>query len=444
MVSVPTQPAHIHVRVTDELRNIGDRNLSYAEVNLPASYVFGTMNLSVMVDGRPGVALPATPVPGTPARLLFDPPWTPNQVRIVTFDYDYEPELEPHGPVFVSARAFYLVDPNALPKWVPPFGLLAKAEMQSRKEQLDVTVPSDFSVLASGSELRPRRQKNAMIHRFRLSSSMFHSFVISGRYHQQRVRTKDGDVVFWTFRPLNLQEAQEAAGRLAATNAIFTKAFGPVGKRFRLIRIVEAPTSLGPIEQSEAGIAARSFPEGVLLDTRAFVQDIATEPVLNLAEYELARTWFGWRSRPDPGAEDVMGWGASLFAVVLAAEERGGETARRRQIMRFLSIYDRTKALAGEPPLLKASGRVTREQRVARTHKAALFGVALEDLSGKQNFERAVQHLLRARAGTDLSVEDLRSALEASTGRDLSSIFRAWLNGPDVPEDFRVRYHMMP
>jgi aminopeptidase N len=37
-------------------------------------------------------------------------------------------------------------------------------------------------------------------------------------------------------------------------------------------------------------------------------------------------------------------------------------------------------------------------------------------------------------------MEDLRAAVEAASHRDLSELFRAWMNHPGVPEDFRTRY----
>ena len=51
--------------------------------------------------------------------------------------------------------------------------------------------------------------------------------------------------------------------------------------------------------------------------------------MLQLAEYELARTWFGWRVRPRPEAQILMGRGMGLFGLVIAAEGRGPDAAPR-------------------------------------------------------------------------------------------------------------------
>ena len=40
---------------------------------------------------------------------------------------------------------------------------------------------------------------------------------------------------------------------------------------------------------------------------------------MQLAEYELARAWFGWRVRPRPDGQMLMGRGVGLFGLVVAA-----------------------------------------------------------------------------------------------------------------------------
>ncbi len=425
------------MRVSDQLQNIGDRSLSDVDVSLPESPTFEIEKLNILVDGRPANV---TSQPGALVRVRFDPAWSPKQFRTVAFDYEYAPKSAAQGSAAGIDDAFYLVTGDAFPKWAAPAAPLAKGLSPFRKEQLDVTAPHQFSVLATGLEERPRKQEDATIHRFQISPAASRVFLIAGRYQEQIVRTQNGDVTFWTLGGLDMQAAQAASARLAATNAIFIRAFGPAAKNPRPLRIVEAPGALPTLEESDAGIAALSFPEGVLLDARSFAQGIATEPVLAAAEYELAQTWFAWRTAPGPGAENLAARGPCLFATLIAAEARGGETARRTQIARFLAAYDQAKASDGEPAAQASSESNTREQRLAAAYKAALFWVALEDLAGKQNFESAVQHVLRARAGEDVLPEDLRSALEIATGHDFAGIFRNWLSQRDVPRDFRARY----
>jgi len=73
----------------------------------------------------------------------------------------------------------------------------------------------------------------------------------------------------------------------------------------------------------------------VLLDRRALTQGIANESILELAEYELARTWFGWRVRPALEDQILMGRGVGLYGLIVAAE--GAAQTSDTEWSRFLS-----------------------------------------------------------------------------------------------------------
>ena len=164
--------------------------------------------------------------------------------------------------------------------------------------------------------------------------------------------------------------------------------------------------------------------------------------MLRLAEAELVRTWFGWRVPLRPEMETLLGPGLGMFAVALAAEARGGQPARRLEIVRLLADYDRTRVPGDDGSLLRSPAESTPQQRAADALKAALFLAALDDLAGQDNFERAVRRLQDAMAGRGLSLalDDLRSSLESTAGTAMADVFRLWLNRPGIPDDFRARY----
>jgi aminopeptidase N len=161
-----------------------------------------------------------------------------------------------------------------------------------------------------------------------------------------------------------------------------------------------------------------------------------------LAEAELVRTWFGWRVPLRLETETLLGPGLGMFAVALAAEARGGQDARRLEIVRLLADYDRARVPGDDGSLLRSPAESTPQQRAADALKAALFLAALDDLAGQDNFETAVRRLQDAMAGRglSLSLDDLRSALESTAGTAMADVFRLWLNRPGIPDDFRARY----
>jgi hypothetical protein len=215
--------------------------------------------------------------------------------------------------------------------------------------------------------------------------------------------------------------------------------FGPATLQKTGVRIAESPVNL-PGEFEGAGEpGGASFPEGVLLDPRDFPQALASEAVLELAEYELTRTWFGWRVSPRPEAQILMGRGVGIFGIVLAAEGRGGDQ-RARAIASLIERYDEARTAAPDRRLMEPPEGYSRAERVSTGYRGALFLVALEDLCGHDALKTAFRDILYARASSDTGYEELRAALETASGRDLAEMFRKWLVQPGIPQEFRNRY----
>jgi len=328
--------------------------------------------------------------------------------------------------------------------WQAPTGVFVRGGPIPMGASLTVVAPPDFRVLAPGEPLKPSAVGNLVARRFKIRpSEEFLPYVIAGRYLEQKIRTPQGEVSFWTFQPLDRQQAQNAAARLASSMRKYTDFFDPASKSKTKVFIVEAPGDL-PAEFGEPGNAGgASFPGGALLDRRALAQGVANESILELAEYELSRTWFGWRVRPRPEAQILMGRGVGLFGLIVAADGRGPDE-RHRMVALILDRYDESRRIATDRRLLEPPVGYSRAERISTGYRAALFFVALEDLCGRDNLRAAFQQIVRARGGDEVADEELRAAVEAASQRDLAEMFRTWLNRPGIPEDFRARYGSPP
>jgi hypothetical protein len=236
----------------------------------------------------------------------------------------------------------------------------------------------------------------------------------------------------------------------------FADYFGPLPDGKQAVHIVESPGDLpvelgnlddetperipaAPGEPVAPAFGGNSFPRGALLDSRAIAQGVAGEAVLQLAEYELARTWFGWRVRPTPEAQILMGRGVGVFALVIAAEARGADQ-RRPMIASLVRRYDRARGLAPDRRMMETPFGYSRDERISTGYRGALLLVALEDFCGHDALRQAFRNLVRARAGDEAGYEELRAAAESVSGRDLAEFFRRWLNQPGIPDEFRARY----
>ena len=434
------EPTHIHVQVTDKLENVGNRSLSYLDVTLPGGPSFGTRDIRVSVGGKNVASRRVSRQSGPSLRVSFDPQWLQGEEREIAFAYDLEPAPEGRGVIAATPDGFYLADPNVFPAWQSPLGPFAQASLRAHTQQLEVTVPSDFRILAVGREQRSERRGDSVIHRFEMLGAEFPPYLVAGRYQERRVETGRGAVIFWTRERLDEKMAGMAAERLSATVATYEQLFGAVTRNRFPIQIVETSAELAPIVIAVPDIAAASFPEGVLFDRRAIALGLATAPVLDLADYELARTWFGWHVRPRPEADLLLGRGMALFAALHAAEARAGAAGRQVEIVRLIAKYDDMGPAAGEKLGFGPVVGFSRAELTAQSYKAALFLLSLEDIAGEEKFHRAVRRILTDMAGQEIGSDELRSAVESEAGRNLAGVFHAWLDRPGLPAEFRARY----
>ena len=454
----------IHLRVTDQLENTGNGEIAYLDVNVPAEPKFDVTSLSFRVNGREIKPALVTRDPGAPTRIVFPTSWKPDEERSIVFDYDLGQGSSGNSAVAASADGFYIVDPSAFPSWRPPEGVFVRADLRARSENLEFMFPAGFHVLASGQEQQPAPD-HSTTYEFHISATDFPPFAIGGRYQESVINAPLGRVTFWTSTTLDSNVAQATAERLTATVAEYDRLFGfPTAgtKRHPAVQppiyVAESSTLLPAVHasfedednQADASTepSALSFPEGALLDKRAFARGISSEPVLELVEYEIAQTWFGWRVQVRPDAEVLLRDGMALFAVIDAAGVREGPAARNNRISALITSFDHVRAQIPARVLTDATQNAplvpvvpkTPEERAASARKSALFFVALEDLAGKEKFERAMHRMLRDLAGESASDADLRSAMEAATGRNLDSMFREWISLSDLPPAFRQKY----
>ncbi len=436
---LPAPSASLHVRVEDHLQNAGDRALRSLEVRLPEGPAFGAPSIRVKVEGREVTPAHHSESDRRLVRMPFDPVWEKQQSREIVAEWNLQLDRAGRGTVGVSENAFYVADATALPLWQAPPGIFTKGGPDPARESLTVVAPADFKVLAPGKPLRTSAHGDMVAHRFLVQPAKdYLPFVVAGRYQEEIISASGTSVIFWTFQPVEAA-AKAAAARLAASVSAFADYFGPVEKDKTPIRIVEAPGEFSPEFDTQGGLGSASFPGGVLLDHRAFEQGLSQEAVLQLAEYALARTWFGWRVRPRPETQILLGRGLGLFGLMVAAEARG-DAARRAMVALLIERYDQARSVAVDRYLLEPPVGYSRAERISTGYRAALFFVALEDLCGRAALQAGFHQLLRTSGHDEIADEELRSAVEFSSHRDLAEMFRTWLNRPGIPDEFRARY----
>ena len=114
--------------------------------------------------------------------------------------------------------------------------------------------------------------------------------------------------------------------------------------------------------------------------------------------------------------------------------------ARRDRVLHYLRRYEERRKNANETPLgLTMMTDPIAERRIALA-KAPLFYIDLEDICGEAPMRSGLAHLVALLRGQEIGYDDVRSALEQATNRNLAKPFRVWLNEKGIPKDFLDRY----
>jgi hypothetical protein len=443
-------PPELRIRTSYTLQNSGLSDLAFIDVIFPDEKIYGRTNLHVEWNGhevRPG-KLPAEyqAVHPDALRLRCDPPWARREQRSLQIDYSFVAPAEQGVRITLGAADFHLGSRGWVPLPQPPDRVLAPYPARPPKTFYTVRVPENFLVLGGGTPAGRKREGGEIEYRFELRKDDLPAYVVAGRYVDSSSRGKSAgkaDVSFWTLQPLQ-QDPATAAQRIAAAWSALQKDFGPLDKNIPGLHVVESPELHARAAEENQAVAA-SFPGGTLVNSSALALGLQSDELVQDINQAMARSWFGVEMYPAPDAAVGIGEGLPNYATIVVDESAGGEAARRLRIRHFLEAYDTAVQQTAGTPNAEKSIVTTMlydpfVQRRMAAAKTALFFIALEDACGEAPVRSGLAQVVALLRGKEVGFNDLRAALEQTTGKNLAEPFRLWLYRTGMPQDFRDRY----
>jgi hypothetical protein len=443
-------PPELRIRTSYTLQNSGLSDLAFVDVIFPDEKAYGRTGVRVEWNGHEVTPekLPADYQAEHPdtLRLPCDPPWARREQRSLQIDYNFVEPAEQGARITLGAANFHLSSRGWIPLPQPPGRVLAPYPARPPKTFYTVRVPENFLVLGGGAPAGRKKDGGEVEYHFELRKDDLPAYVVAGRYVDSSSRGKSADrsdVAFWTLQPLQSDPAA-AAQRIAAAWSALQKYFGPLDKNIPGPHIVESP-DLRARAAKEGQAAAASFPGGALVNSGALALGFQSDQVVQDINQALAHSWFGVEMYPEPDAAVGIGEGLPNYATIVVDESTGGEPARRRRIRQFLEAYDAAvKGTAGTPNAEKSIITTMLydpfEQRRIAAAKSALFFIALEDACGEAAVRGGLARVVALLRGKEVGFNDLRAAIEQTTGKNLAEPFRVWLYSTGMPQDFRNRY----
>lgn len=448
---VQSPQPELQIRSSYTVSNIGTAPLDYIDVGLPNEKAYGRVNVRVTLDGKETqfLNLPDEYQFSQPdaRRIAFSSPWQQKQRHDLVIEYSFVAPQLSGARISLAVDMFHLGAQGWQPALLKPHHVLSDTPLRPDKSQYTVEVPSDFQILARGRQSSRKENGAQTEYRFDLRAVDLDVYVVSGHYAESAANVKS-PVQFWTRAPLT-EDPTHAESEIAAAREILEKDFGPLDKNIRTVHVVEWQ-GFGDTVQNAESAGAVGFPGGALANSAEFARGINSPEFLDDATEALAQSWFSDQIYPAPNAVIGIGYGLAGYASIAIDEQRGGDAARQKRILQFLERYDDgVKQLAGKQidgkPLVEETIIVTSpsdpfEQRRISLAKAPLFYAALEDAAGPQSVRAALAQVVKTLRGQQVTFDDIRSAIESASGKNLAGLFRAWLFNPGIPQDFRARY----
>ncbi|MGA3295639.1 MAG: M1 family aminopeptidase [Candidatus Acidiferrales bacterium] len=437
---VPGETPELQVRGRFQLKNTGNGDLAFVDVHFPDERTFGRRDLRVEVDGREiaPAHLPDEYQQEQPdaLRIPFDPPWARKRIVRLAIEYDLASPQDSGSRITLGANDFHLSSRGWFPTFQPPKHVFSPYPKRPPLTPYTVRVPSDFLVLARGTPKGRRKDGGEIEYRFALSKDDLPPYIVAGRYIESPSNRRAKSAALWTLQPLKDEPAVEQITQAWST---LDADFGPLDRNIAAPHVVESP-ELREHSPGEPGPAAVAFPGGVLVNPAALALGTSSDTFLEMVTHALAHNWFGDQMYPAADAALGIGEGLPEYATIVIEEARNGPAARRERILRYLRDYDEARKNADEKPLGLTLLSDPLEQRRIALAKAPLFFVALEDACGEAPVRSGLRQMVTLLRGQQASYDSLRSALEASTGKNLAELFRIWLNEKGMPAEFRDRY----
>jgi aminopeptidase N len=149
--------------------------------------------------------------------------------------------------------------------------------------------------------------------------------------------------------------------------------------------------------------------------------------------HELAHQWWGNLLTCSDWKELWLNEGMAGFMAAAWKEHRWGRAAYDAEMAVARRVWDDAKKAAMDEPLSWTGTYPTlRDKRRIAYGKSMVFLDTLRSQLGEDGFWRGVRDYTLANAGHSVTAADMEKAFEASSGRDLSAIFKTWVYGDGI------------
>lgn len=311
---------------------------------------------------------------------------------------------------YVGPEGSYLLYPG---RWFP----VSAYSVNRFSATMNITVPSDETVIASGKASAPVRETGKVTYTYEFDKSSFPGTVIAGRYVVQPATAVGADIAIYV--KAGHENLAASYGETAARIFTFySDVFGPLPSgHFALVEI------------GDDTVGGYTAPGVVALASRAI-----TNPVnYRLLAHEISHLW--WRCLVSPASPDdaFLDEGLAEYSKALYIQQTAGDAA-------FEDLMSETEvgALTHEEvsPIAQAAQlhEFTPEYQSIVFDKGAMVFHMLRWVIGDDAFRKTLRAMTQQYAWKSISADQFQRLAEKASKQELTYFFAQWVNSTGVPQ----------
>jgi aminopeptidase N len=282
---------------------------------------------------------------------------------------------------------------------------------------MSITVPSDETVIASGTPSVPVLEPGKKTYRFEFDQPSFPGTVLAGRYVVQPATAVGADITLYL--KAGHENLAASYGETAAKIlAFFSDKFGALPTSHLAIAEIEDDTVGGYTAPGVVALASRGF---------------TTAVNYKLLAHEISHLW--WRCLVSPASRNdaLLDEGLATYSAAMYVEDAAGETAFE-DLMGEVEIGALTHE---EVAPLAQAGRLhefTPEYQSIVFQKGAMVFHMLRWVVGDAAFFQTLQAAVKQYAWKSLSTDDFQKLAETISKQELTYFFAQWVSSTGVPQ----------
>lgn len=388
---------------------------------------FGEMPItSVTVAGKPAryqrtsntldVMLPAPARNGAELKIAISYHGRPKDGLILANDGDGKPSAT--GDNW----------PNRVHHWIPALDHpSAKAAVS-----FNVSAPTPYQVIANGKFVTVTRSGATSFWTFEEGKAIPPYCMIVAVNQGAIINSLDKSVtnLFYNVPHRDAEYAPKGFSPAAPSLAYFSQTIAPYP--YEKLALIVGATQFGGMENSSAIVFASTMfnlRPNEKMSTRFGIP----ERLEALVAHEIAHQWFGDSLTQSTWADLWLSEGFATYFAALFIQKHDGEEAFREYMRGQAETYFAYEKQTNAPIHDTQTENLMRLLNPNNYEKGAWVLHMLRKRLGDEAFFRGLRNFYNAHREGNATTEDLRSALETSSGKNLGTFFARWIYGSGHP-----------